>query len=557
MKPQGRLTLQAGHYRLDTQPHVRLVVKRLFLSGKVQGNAVIVGRTADTTETMLWVLDRWPHTVSPSLLSAMRFRVECNHAETAAAEAIMDGGSLPPPPPEWNPAFPLREYQRKAVTLAGIKRGLLIGDSLGLGKTATAIGIIAANPGKSIVVCYKHLQKQWQAQLAQFCPSLKTHIIRETKEYELPPHDVTIITYSKLWAWADRNQWRTVIYDEVQELRASKTAKSEAAGKLAAATEIRIGLSATPVYNYAGEIFNIMEALAPGSLGDFHEFCAEWGVYDQQKLKVKDPEALGAWMRGQHIFIRRHRRDVGRELPPVQKIVQIVDHNKSLIDRLSAQCNELAEKVLSAGFAERGQAARQLDIRLRQITGIAKAPAVADAVAQLVAGGEQVLLLGWHREVYEIWQREFHRMEIPHAFFTGTESEAGKARSVAAILSGEARVLIMSLRAGAGLDGLQTNIKTVVIGELDWSPQVINQCIGRLNRDGQTAPVTAITCISEGGADPIMAGVLGAKWEQSTSITDPDEVNAKTKPDSALNAGVPENRMKQLATEWLKGKTTP
>jgi hypothetical protein len=41
---------------------------------------------------------------------------------------------------------------------------------------------------------------------------------------------------------------------------------------------------------------------------------------------------------------------------------------------------------------------------LRQATGIAKAPFVADFVRLLVESGEKVLLYGWHREVYSIWR---------------------------------------------------------------------------------------------------------------------------------------------------------
>src|SRR5579884_3848269 len=44
----------------------------------------------------------------------------------------------------------------------------------------------------------------------------------------------------------------------------------------------------------------------------------------------------------------------------------------------------------------------------------------------------------------------------------------------------------MSLRSGAGLDGLQEDCTVGVFGELDWSPEQHRQCIGRLDRDGQT-----------------------------------------------------------------------
>jgi hypothetical protein len=55
---------------------------------------------------------------------------------------------------------------------------------------------------------------------------------------------------------------------------------------------------------------------------------------------------------------------------------------------------------------------------------------------------------------------------------------------------------------------------TFVFGEIDWSPGVHKQCIGRVHRDGQDEPCTAYFLLSEAGAGPIMAGVLGMKRDR-------------------------------------------
>jgi len=107
---------------------------------------------------------------------------------------------------------------------------------------------------------------------------------------------------------------------------------------------------------------------------------------------------------------------------------------------------------------------------------------VADFVRLLVESGEQVVLYGWHREVYHIW---LDRMaDLKPALFTGTESTSQKQEAKRRFLAKETPVLIMSLRAGAGVDGLQHVCKTVVYGELDWSPGVHEQGVGRVFRDG-------------------------------------------------------------------------
>ena len=62
---------------------------------------------------------------------------------------------------------------------------------------------------------------------------------------------------------------------------------------------------------------------------------------------------------------------------------------------------------------------------------------------------------------------------------------------------------------------------TVVFGELDWSPKVHDQVIGRLDRPGQTKPVTAYFLHADGGSDPLVVAMLGLKASQSKGIVDP------------------------------------
>lgn len=81
--------------------------------------------------------------------------------------------------------------------------------------------------------------------------------------------------------------------------------------------------------------------------------------------------------------------------------------------------------------------------------------------------------------------------------------------------------MMISLRSGVGLDGLQHHCQDVVFGELDWSPQVHYQIIGRLRRPGQRQQVTAHYLHTNGGSDPVLLETLGIKTDQSRGITEP------------------------------------
>jgi SNF2 family DNA or RNA helicase len=84
-----------------------------------------------------------------------------------------------------------------------------------------------------------------------------------------------------------------------------------------------------------------------------------------------------------------------------------------------------------------------------------------------------------------------------------------------------------------------------VIGELDWSPAVQLQNIGRIARDGQPHPVAAYIPLAQTGCDPTMADVLGLKRAQAEAIVDPDA------PLVEHLQQVDEDRIKKLAQAYL------
>jgi len=242
--------------------------------------------------------------------------------------------------------------------------------------------------------------------------------------------------------------------------------------------------------------------------------------------------------------LRRQDAEVGLPQPPLNVITHEVPYDAGVIESDEELLTALAAQVVSGSFTERGQAAREFDLRLRQATGIAKAPYVAAFVRMLLEAGQPVLLCGWHREVYDIWLEKL-RPYNP-LLYTGTESPAAKERTKQAFLAGETNLMIMSLRSGAGLDGLQHRCHTIVFGELDWSPQVHAQCAGRLRRPGQTRQVDAIYLVADGGSDPAVVGVLGLKSSQAHGIVDPLSAPRDQHTDIT--------RIRQLAELYLQGK---
>ena len=456
-----------------------------------------------------------------------------------------------PKPFALKPPHKARNYQIVGNEVYLQVKRMLLGDEMGLGKTLSAIlsfQDVRALP--ALVVCQAHLTNQWADEQIPKFTDLKTHIIKSKKNYSLPEADVYVITYSKLSGWVDQfaNGFiRNVIFDEIQELRIPTSQKYAAAKNIAQSAEFAMGLSGTPIYNYGIEIFWIMSILYPGCLGTVEEFIREWTDRQPPKFKVADGKALGSYLREKFLFLRRTREEVGIQLPQLNKIVYTIDHDEAEVAKQEDILRKLSISVTTGSFEERGKAAQELDIRARHLTGVSKAKYVAEFVKILLEEDPErkILLMGWHRDVYEIWEEQFKDYEV--AFYTGSENPNKKNKSKEDFINGTVRLMIMSLRSGAGTDGLQNVCDTVVFGELDYSPGVHKQVIERLYRPGQQKQVTAFFLIADFLSDPVIVDLLGLKSSQADSIINPFSDNVSEQYSDT-------SRMKMLAEKILKGK---
>lgn len=527
--------------------------KRIFHKIPTNADGIFeLSNTPSVCRDLEWFAARFPLDIEHE--AELRLGSEAHREHIASLDELIDPRYKPP---QFKLAIPARDYQRRAAAMF-LKQGyLLLADDVGLGKTAVAIAALtepATLP--AVVVCLAHLPRQWEREIHRFAPDLRTHVISKRDPYELPKHkgrgpDVLLCSYHKLAGWQQvlAAYCKTIVFDEGQELRRNGTPQSPSQKYYAARTvsermEYRLALTATPIYNYGGEFFNVMEVIAPGALGTRSEFLREWCT-GGEKPRLTDQVAFGSWLRENHLMLRRTRHEVGRELPPLSRITHTIDSDTAALDKITDAAGELARIILQDGEQRRGQkmkASEEFNNLLRQATGIAKAPHVAAFVNLLLDNGEPVVLYGWHRAVYEIWLSKL-KGHCP-ALYTGSESNTRKAEHAAKFIEGDTNLLIVSLRSGAGLDGLQKRCRSVVFGELDWSPGVHEQCCGRVFRDGQPDPVTAYFLVSEDGADPLMSEVLGLKRDQIEGVRADGRFEIVERVDDGES-------IRKLAREWL------
>lgn len=521
----GRIEMNAegpGFVLSEAPAHVMIRLKAVFPAlHKASRGPFRFPPDKMTCADLDWFVQRYPMELGDGVVRALEAGVATLKADRAEAGRILSPNWTPPAYAGLRPGQAVRDGQARNVEILQRFEGLLVADRVGAGKTYTAAtAMLREGNLPAVVVAPAHLSRQWVEVLHRFT-TLTAWEVETTKPYDLPPADVYVFRYSNIGKWVDAFGQFTdqaglglVVFDEISELRHGRdTVKGRACLGLAHAARRRLGLDATPLYNWGVEIWTIMQYLRPEVFGERDDFLREFAPSG----RLEDPQAVRALLVDAHAMVRAE--PVGAI--PVKKSIIHVDHDVEQLASAEAWAAEMARKAREGTFNERGQAVRDLDLRMRQLTGVAKARSVAHLARMAMAGGEKVLLAGWHREVYSIWLKEL--AEFRPRLYTGTETQRQKREAFEAFVRGGCQCLIISLRSGKGLDGLQAASKTVIIGELDWSPATHTQVIGRLAREGQEADeVHAIFPVAADGSDPPMVEMTGLKASEQHGVLDGD-----------------------------------
>ena len=508
-------------WTIKGEPCVTELAKRLFpgCDGRGRGVARFTAHRRIIGD-LNWLMLRYPLEIkeadrarwAEALKDAREYAIRRERSLTSPA-------SVTPPDDEFR--GDLMPFQKLGVGFLLSSRRCLLADEMGLGKTVQALAFLATlRSYPALIVVPPHLVRNWVRECERFLKpdgSLRVHIIRGLKPYDLPEADVYIVHYLLLRGWKTAlpdYHFGCVIFDEIQELRHSGTEKYSAASLLSDTSENVVGLSGTPIYNNGGEIWNVVNIIDFHFLGDWESFSREW-CYGYSNMVVAKPELLGEHLRREGLMLRRVKSEVLKELPPKRRLVQEIDWDDRVYRELMRPVAEQLHLLDGAETASaRALIEEQISQTQRQATGVAKAPYVAAFVRALLENGEKVLLMAHHHAVMDIYAKElkpFHPV-----FITGRENDARKDAAARAFMEGTTNLCVVSLRSASGLN-LQ-RASCVVFGELDWSPAVHSQAEDRAHRIGQSDSLVCYYLVSPRGSDSDMQDALGLKVSQFVAL---------------------------------------
>ena len=428
----------------------------------------------------------------------------------------------------------------------------LLADEMGLGKTVQTLSYVATEKQTFplLVIAPLVTLQNWQREIEKFLKkksrngrindslSPSVTLIRTGKSKELPKSDIYVINYELLFKRYDdlsKVGIKTVVCDEVHNLRSKTTQKYKSVKKLAALPSVlyRIGLSGTPIYNRGSEIWPIIDILKPGLLGSFKEFC-EYFCYVNDKGKAIVLENKRTSLRNElqkHVMLRRKKSDVLKELKDKVRDKEVIasdtDYYLEELDKIWKKLEE-EQKVAETEFSKSASYHRAIQSE-RQIAGVAKLPHVINFVKNIMEIEESVVVFCHHKVIHKLLHESLQ--EFSPVSIIGGQSDTLRQDQIDKFQKGESKLMIVGIRAGnVGIN--LTRAKYVIFAELDWSPAIHRQAEDRLHRIGQKNTVFAYYLIGQGTLDDHVANILVDKSYEIDAIMD-DTVDTYENKDKA------------------------
>ena len=499
-------------------------------------NEAIIPDNSQNIQQIQWILEQYPMEIlSKSVWRRKIIRTKSKKIKSKKIEKL-------------NKVNPSKQFKGKLLNFQ--KEGLdfllkssgnaLLADEMGLGKTVQTLAYLSTEKQAfpTLVIAPLVTLRNWQREIEKFMKKKSRNgrllgsavpsstLIRKGKSADIGKFDFYIINYELLEKRLDdlsKLNIRSIICDEVQNLRSKTTKKYAAVKKLVALNSVkyRIGLSGTPIYNHGSEIWPIVDILRPGLLGNFKEFC-EYFCYVNDKGKAIVLENKRESLREElcrHVMLRRKKSDVLKELKDKVRYKEFIDsdstyYNKEL-DKIWKKL-ETEQKEAKTEFDKSASYQRAIQSE-RQVAGVAKLPHVINFVKNIMEIDESVVVFCHHRAIHDLLHQSLS--EYLPASIIGGQSDNLRQSQIDMFQEGKTKLMIAGLRAGnVGIN--LTRAKYVIFAELDWSPAIHRQAEDRLHRIGQKNTVFAYYLIGNGTLDDHVAKILVDKSYEIDAVLD-------------------------------------
>ena len=432
-------------------------------------------------------------------------------------------------------AMELLPYQRAGVSYVKKARKVILADQPGLGKTVQALAsVVSEGALPAVIVCPNSLKLNWVREIDKFFPGHKTTVISGTKSSPIEDSDFIVINYDILYDRVEdikEHAYVSLIVDESHAIKNGKkrhvcpkckaglrgnaknckscgasgiypreswtVKRTDAVMQLA--NELNehcfvILLTGTPITNRPMELVPQLEAI--GRLDDFGGPWRFKNRYAPSKNVATNSKELNDKLRST-CFVRRVKKDVYGELPPLREAKQYLspsdelmkwynDVERDAVEYFAARAMELA--------AEAGEDAEdaywEKKMRLEPVRSLVHVTALRSAIAKVKkesaiqwidnflesSSDEKVIVFAEHIDFVEDLYAHYGDIAVK---IRGGVSVPERQAAVDRFQNDPScRLFIANMQAAS--EGLTlTAASDVVFCELGWTPAIHDQCVAR------------------------------------------------------------------------------
>lgn len=426
--------------------------------------------------------------------------------------------------------------------------GGLLCDEMGLGKTHQAMALMAGmmekgNRSPMLVICPTTVLSHWQDKLARYAPGLKASVYhgagRNLAEV-LKDSTVLLTSYGIMRIDAENLgevNWSLVVFDEIQNLKNTKTKSFEAATKLNGG--LKIGLTGTPIENSLEDLKALFDLTLPGYFGRDDDFQKRYSIAkrgdDNDREKAEIRKLITPFV------LRRKKAAVLTELP--EKIEDIMACELS-----EDQVRLYREAIDSRGVGLADTIRRGNEpvpyIHIFALLGLLKQicnhPALVEGdwsnyenfesgkwnlfkeiMDQCLAGDEKVVVYSQYLDMIRIMESYFSSLGVNHVSLTGQSRNRGD------IISRfqndpDCRIFVGSLKAGGvGIDLVAASV--VIHFDRWWNAAREDQATDRVHRIGQRRGVHVFKLVTSGTLEEKISAIIEKKRSLMEDVVQEDD----------------------------------
>jgi SWI/SNF-related matrix-associated actin-dependent regulator 1 of chromatin subfamily A len=489
---------------------------------------------------------------------AKRLKEQAERLELAAA---VDGETIT------LPGGDLYGFQSAGVAYLERANGrAILADEQGLGKTVQAIAYVKRNmkPGeRCLYVVPSNVKFNWFNELTKWLTGTKADrkALRATRKgtpvsvngtnavvlkgrpskakreklLKDPTSAVathTIINWDILTSWKEVLKaagFSIVIGDEAHRISNEKSGRSKAFAHVVDADEEGyqgidkvILLTGTPILNRPKNLWNLLKTVAADVWGNFFRFMKRYAGAYQTKWGwnfegSSNEEELHDRLNG-HIWIRRLKSEVLKDLPPKQKHEVLLN-----IDGAARRAYEEAESHARVTYNESGNLAVSSDFEcvleaitmLRVAIGQAKIEAATDWIRDLRDSVGKVVVFARHQEVVNSLTESLGALKVD-----GSVTGLRRTETVEEFQTNpDQKVIVCSIEAAS--EGITlTESQHVVFVERTWRDRDHEQASDRIHRIGQTGQATVWYLDCPDTFDEALEAVHNWKGKRIDAIVD-------------------------------------